>query len=257
MVEFFESLPFLMASSDNQLNIAVEGNIGCGKSTFLSHLQSFGGVYVVPEPLDQWTNLAGRHNLLESSFKDSKRYSFQFQSFVQLTRLKVWNHEANDSKVKIVERSIHSNRYVYLEVARQSGNLNTEEYEVLCRQYETMSKAFDLRLDLIIYLRTDPLTSYKRMLSRGRLVTSKVGIWIKSLFLYYFRMEESDAKLKYLQNLHEAYENWLISSKSTQNTYPMYPIKVIDANQSQEQMWEELSFKNDPISSLKQLSGKA
>ena len=145
-----------MASNpDNQLNIAVEGNIGCGKSTFLSHLQSFGG-----------------HNLLESSFKDSKRYSFQFQSFVQLTRLKVWNHEANDSKVKIVERSIHSNRYVYLEVARQSGNLNTEEYEVLCRQYETMSKAFDLRLDLIIYLRTDPLTSYKRMLSRGRLVMS-------------------------------------------------------------------------------------
>merc|ERR1712062_219928 len=239
LVEFFESLPFLMASNpDNQLNIAVEGNIGCGKSTFLSHLQSFGGVYVVPEPLDQWTNLAGRHNLLESSFKDSKRYSFQFQSFVQLTRLKVWNREANYSKVKIVERSIHSNRYVYLEVARQSGNLNTEEYEVLCRQYETMSKAFDLRLDLIIYLRTDPLTSYKRMLSRGR-------------------MEESDAKLKYLQNLHEAYENWLISSKSTQNTYPMYPIKVIDANQSQEQMWEELSFKNDPISSLKQLSGKA
>eukprot|EP00093_Oithona_nana_P013953 13953.XXX_529034_528297_1 [CDS] Oithona nana genome sequencing. len=224
----------MTSNPDNQLRIAVEGNIGSGKSTFLSHFQTFEGVYVVPEPLDQWTNLAGRHNLLQSSFKDPKRCSFQFQSFVQLTRLKVWNQEAKHSKVKIVERSIHSNRYVYLEVARQSGNLNAEEYEVLCSQYETMSRIFDFRLDLIIYLRSDPMMSYERMLSRGRI-------------------EESDAKLKYLQNLHEAYENWLINSNSTKN---MYSIKVIDANQSQEQMWEEMSFKNDPISRLKQLSEK-
>mgnify|MGYP001244268624 FL=1 len=71
--------------------------------------------------------------------------------------------------------------------------------------------------------------------------------------LLFFRIEESDAKLKYLQDLHEAYENWLINSNSTKN---MYSIKVIDANQSQEQMWEEMSFKNDPISRLKQLSEK-
>lgn len=245
----------MTSNTDNQLRIAVEGNIGSGKSTFLSHFQTFEGVYVVPEPLDQWTNLAGRHNLLQSSFKDPKRCSFQFQSFVQLTRLKVWNQEAKHSKVKIVERSIHSNRYVYLEVARQSGNLNAEEYEVLCSQYETMSRIFDFRLDLIIYLRSDPMMSYERMLSRGRLVMAKQSIFeskVIALFTF-FRIEESDAKLKYLQNLHEAYENWLINSNSTKN---MYSIKVIDANQSQEQMWEEMSFKNDPISRLKQLSEK-
>ena len=159
-----------MTSLSRPLRIAIEGNIGAGKTTFLENLENFEGIYVVPEPLDQWMNLEG-HNLLKNSFANPTRYSFQFQSYVQLTRLKVWNQKENESaKVKIVERSIHSNRHVYLEVARQSGNLTDEEYKVLCHQYETLSASFDLDLDLIIYLQSDPIRSYERMVSRGRYV---------------------------------------------------------------------------------------
>ena len=49
-----------------------------------------------------------------------------------------------------------------------------------------------LDLDLIVYLRTDPDVAYDRMRSRGR-------------------TEEAGAPLKYLQLLHEAYEDWLIN----------------------------------------------
>ena len=54
--------------------------------------------------------------------------------------------------------------------------------------------------------------------------------------------------MKYLQSLHEAYENWLLTDKNK------YPIHVIDANQPQKQIWEEMAFKNDPILRLKELS---
>ena len=52
----------------------------------------------------------------------------------------------------------------------------------------------DLDLDLIVYLRTRPEVSFERMRSRNR-------------------KEESGAPLSYLQQLHDAYEDWLIKKK--------------------------------------------
>ena len=52
----------------------------------------------------------------------------------------------------------------------------------------------DLKLDLIVYLRTSPEVAYQRMRSRNR-------------------AEESGAPFSYLQHLHEAYEDWLIRQK--------------------------------------------
>ena len=205
-----------------QLRIAVEGNIGSGKSTFLSCLQTYEDIFIVPEPVDQWKNLSG-HNLLNNSFFDPKRHSFTFQSFVQLTRLKCWTEETN-AAVKIIERSLQSNRFVYLNVARTMGNISTEEFTVLTEQFDTLAKLFDVNLDLIIYLRTDPLISYRRMVARGR-------------------MEESPAKIKYLQELHQAYDQWLWCPEEN----PMNcPIVTVDANKSQKEVFNEI-FPTDDI----------
>lgn len=54
-----------------------------------------------------------------------------------------------------------------------------------------LEQKFDLTLDAIVYLRTDPQTVYNRMQTRGR-------------------SEESTVPIDYLQSLHETYENWLI-----------------------------------------------
>ena len=66
----------------------------------------------------------------------------------------------------MVERSIHSNRYVYLEVAKNHEKLTMDEYLILTQQYETLCSQFDLKPDMIIYLRSDPVTAYERMVSR-------------------------------------------------------------------------------------------
>ena len=73
------------AASDRPFIVSVEGNIGSGKSTMLSYFEKFGDVELVPEPVGQWCDLNG-HNLLAKLYEDPSRWSFQFQSYVQLTR---------------------------------------------------------------------------------------------------------------------------------------------------------------------------
>ena len=74
------------------------------------------------------------HNLLHRLYDDPKRWSFQFQSYVQLTRLKII-HEPTDAKVKVIERSIQNNRYCFLQLAQGLGSLTDEEMAVLNAWY--------------------------------------------------------------------------------------------------------------------------
>uniref|UniRef100_A0A0K2U2U3 Thymidine kinaselike [Acyrthosiphon pisum] n=1 Tax=Lepeophtheirus salmonis TaxID=72036 RepID=A0A0K2U2U3_LEPSM len=108
--------------------VAVEGNIGSGKSTMLKFFQSK-DVIIDPEPVDSWRNVAGE-NLLNNMYKDPPRCSFTFQSYVQLTRLKLLEEHGNE-KVKIIERSIQSNNFVFLETAKKRKTLSDVELEGL------------------------------------------------------------------------------------------------------------------------------
>ena len=56
------------------LTIHVEGNIGTGKSTFLNYMKQFPYMDVIPEPVDQWTNLNGT-DVLKLAFADPKRWA--------------------------------------------------------------------------------------------------------------------------------------------------------------------------------------
>ena len=64
------------------LKVAVEGNIGAGKTSFLEHLKtSYGasGVIIVQdEPVENWRNLHG-HNILDMFYNDQDRYAFLMQ----------------------------------------------------------------------------------------------------------------------------------------------------------------------------------
>ena len=77
-------------------------------------------------------NLCGL-NFLQRLYEDPKRWTFQFQSYVQLTRLGLWM-QIGKAPVTLVERSVHSNRFVYLEVAKRRRNISKEEYSILTQQ---------------------------------------------------------------------------------------------------------------------------
>lgn len=55
-----------MTAYGSPLVIAVEGNIGSGKSTFLSYCETKSYIEVYPEPLDKWRNVKGDNLLVRN-----------------------------------------------------------------------------------------------------------------------------------------------------------------------------------------------
>ena len=82
------------SSGGSPVTIIVEGNIGAGKTTFLQIFEqccaraSMPPPLVVPEPINLWRNVGGV-NVFQLLADDPKRWSFAFQSYVQLTMHKV------------------------------------------------------------------------------------------------------------------------------------------------------------------------
>ncbi len=55
------------SSSKRKYKVAVEGNIGCGKSTFLKYFQSISpNIEILSEPIEQWRDAKG-YDLFVSS----------------------------------------------------------------------------------------------------------------------------------------------------------------------------------------------
>lgn len=73
----------------------IEGNIGCGKSTFLEILrQKVPEAKWIEEPVSDWQNLSGKNiNMLEKYYKEPKRWGFTFQIYAIFTRVQKL-HEA-------------------------------------------------------------------------------------------------------------------------------------------------------------------
>jgi len=125
--------------------VVVEGNVGAGKSTFVEILsREDARISPVPEPVGAWQNVSGTGvNLLDLMFRDGKRWSGAFQLVSTLSRLGVATDLVNETKpVRIMERSIFSERYCFLEFMRQSNQLSKPEYSLMDRWFQFASKYY-------------------------------------------------------------------------------------------------------------------
>jgi len=215
---------------ERPFTIAVEGNIGAGKSTFLEHFASVGGVQVLPEPVSKWQNVAGQ-NLLELQYSDPERWSHLVQSYIQLTMAE--NHTAalaKGNQIKMLERSIQSSRHCFIQNFRNTGKMSEAGFKVLAEWFDYLTRkkgdgAMDV--DMFIYLRTSPEVAYQRVQKRAR-------------------KEEEVVPLEYLKQVHELHEEWI---KSIQNV----PVIIVDANQDVEQVPDIYSrHEEDIFSNLRQ-----
>lgn len=186
--------------------VTVEGNIGCGKSTFLEHFLGSKNVEIYSEPVEMWKNLKGV-NVLDLMYKDAKRWSLAFQSYVQLTMLQI--HAKRQSKpIKLMERSIFSARYCFVENLFNCGSMPSVDHSVLEEWYQWLLANENVNVDLVVYLRASPEICYERLKKRNR-------------------EEESTVPLSYLTTLHDLHEDWLV--KQTSGRVPA-PVLVLDAN---------------------------
>ncbi|XP_015037412.1 deoxynucleoside kinase [Drosophila pseudoobscura] len=203
------------AEGTQPFTVLIEGNIGSGKTTYLNHFEKYRDeICLLTEPVEKWRNVNGV-NLLERMYKEPKKWAMPFQSYVTLTMLQA--HTApTDKKLKIMERSIFSSRYCFVENMHRNGSLETGMYNTLQEWYKFIEESIHVQADLIIYLRTSPEVAHERIRQRAR-------------------SEESCVPLKYLQELHELHEDWLIHNRRNQAC----KVLVLDADLTLENISSE------------------
>ena len=194
--------------------VLVEGNIGSGKSTFMQYFRRYQNkIDFLPEPVGKWKNFEG-FNLLQMIYQDPKRWSLSFQIYVLLTQLEDLAKTTN-KPVKMIERSLYSARYCFVEYLRKMDLIHHIEYRILAKWFDTLPSVteVDLSADLIIYLRTSPRVALERVRKRNR-------------------EEERLISEDHIRRIHSLHENWLIRCQFPRHA----PMIVIDADMDTEEM---------------------
>ena len=75
----------------------------------------------------EWQNLGGKNiNMLEKYYQEPKRWGFTFQIYAIFTRIKKLQeaYARYPDKLKISERSILADKYVFSELMKDSGYMD-------------------------------------------------------------------------------------------------------------------------------------
>ncbi|KAG1926697.1 thymidine kinase 2, mitochondrial isoform X1 [Pimephales promelas] len=183
--------------------IWLEGNIASGKTTCLEYFSKTSDVEVLTEPVSKWRNVQGC-NPLGLMYQDPTRWGLTLQTYVQLTMLD--RHVKPMSlPIRMLERSIYSAKYIFVENLFKSGKMPEVDFAVLSEWFEWIIKNIAIPVDLIVYLQTSPQTCYERLKQRCR-------------------EEEKVIPLEYLESIHNLYEDWLIHQKSFEVPAPVLVI---------------------------------
>lgn len=191
--------------------LVVEGNIGAGKSTFLTILQKNLAVDAVFEPTDKW-NVGQEGNLLDLFYKDTSRWAYTFQSYAFITRIQsILENQAKCSShpVQVLERSVYCDRFCFAKNCFEDGNMSELEWEIYKEWFSWLVENYVQKPSGFIYLKTSPEVCLSRLKQRDR-------------------SEESSIPLAYLQSLHNRHEDWLV--KKSENLAYLQDVPVLILN---------------------------
>ena len=193
--------------------LVVEGNIGAGKSTFLSIIRSYLNAQLIFEPHQQWQNIDGE-NLLEHFYKDTQRWAYTFQSYAFITRLLTLQEhtKSNERPLQVLERSVFSDRYCFAKNCFEMGLMSSLEWKLYQEWFTWLVEAYEHKPAGFIYLRTDPQVCYERLVKRNR-------------------SEEAGVTRDYLQLLHDKHESWLIHKLDVHHNLQDVPVLVLECNE--------------------------
>ena len=195
--------------------IYLEGNIGSGKSTLINFLQEYISKHkidadVILEPVDEWeqTQDSQGKNILQHYYQDAKKYGFPFQINALLSRVKKITETIQNSKktVHFVERSIFTDKNVFLETNYQNGNITEIEYVIYQQWFQWIVDNYRLQPDGIAFLNTNTSVCYERIKERSR-------------------CGEEAIPLEYLNILDSFHRKWLDNESSI-------PIIHLDTNEN-------------------------
>ncbi|XP_077661954.1 deoxyguanosine kinase, mitochondrial isoform X8 [Eretmochelys imbricata] len=223
-------------ASDQTLETSVEPlkSKAVGKSTLVRLLgKTFPEWQMATEPVAKWQKVQASSsreqasssqnfgNLLQMVYQEPSRWSYTFQIYSFMSRLKAQLEPLSEKLLKtqepvqIFERSVYSDRYIFAKNLFELGHLAEIEWTIYQDLHTFLLQEFGDRIALhgFLYLQATPKKCLERLHQRGR-------------------PEEKAIQLKYLEQLHTQHENWLVK-KTTEVHFENLrnaPVLVLDVN---------------------------
>ena len=198
--------------------IAIEGNIGAGKTTLAKMLaQDFGSRLV----LEQFTD----NPFLPLFYKNPERYAFPVELFFMTERHKQLQESL--AQRDLFSELIVADYFFIKTLLFAKNNLNDEEYRLFQRLFHTLNATFS-KPDLLVYLHRSVDDLVKNIEGRGRDF-------------------EKDIKPEYLRSLQGAYFGYF----RTEVELPVLIVDVTGVN-----FWEEKKAYENLVGLMKRSYGK-
>ena len=144
------------------MRIAIEGNIGAGKSECMAALaEEFPDLPCFPEPIDEWTAL------LDLFYKSPRKWAFAFALKVLMTFREPAKHNTC-----LVERSPLTTRHVFSHIQFSEGVLTGPEWELFKEYWDVLG----WHPDAIVFVDTPPDICLERIERRGRACEAALDI---------------------------------------------------------------------------------
>ena len=178
------------------MHIAIAGNIGSGKTTLATLLAKHYGWEPQYEDVDD-------NPYLNDFYEDMQRWSFNLQIYFLNSRFSQIVQIRQSGKTVIQDRTIYEDAYIFAPNLHTMGLMGTRDFENYFALFNLMSSLIEPP-DLLIYLRASIPTLVNQISRRGRKF-------------------ENNIRLDYLKRLNERYEAWV-------ETYNLGKLLIIDAD---------------------------
>ena len=159
--------------------IAIEGNIGSGKSSQLELLKQYYHNYhlhhinqeimFIEEPLNIWNSIVNEHGqtALQCFYDNQQKYAFSFQMLAYISRYKILKDALKKGyDIIFVERSLMTDRHVFCKMLYSAGMINVIEYQIYNMWFDEFLK--DIPPIQYIYIVTSPDIALERIKKRDR-----------------------------------------------------------------------------------------
>lgn len=178
-------------------SIAVAGNIGAGKSTFVEFLDRTYGIVPFYEP-----NEANPY--LPDFYADMPRWAFHSQLYFLSSKFRIHQELDKMPGVVALDRTIFEDAEVFARALRAMKAIDDRDWATYQGFYQTILEAIRPP-DLLVYLKCSIRTLRKRIRLRGRAM-------------------EQDISVGYLRRLNGLYERWI-------DAYNMGDVLVLETDQ--------------------------
>jgi deoxyadenosine/deoxycytidine kinase len=186
--------------------ISIEGNIGSGKTTFITELMNSekmktnNTICFLKEPVNLWESIKNTNNetMIECFYKEQEKYAFPFQVMAYVSRIALIKQAiANGYKYIFTERCIHTDKNVFLKMLYESNKVEKMNYDIYNMLFETFTQEYNI---YHIYIKTTPEVALQRVIKRDR-------------------AGESNISLEYLTMCNNYHNDWLVNNKKNIITF--------------------------------------